>query len=414
MPRIKPWQSNLLLAAGSTLIGLMACELLLRHFLPYERGSHRHPGSITRDQFLTDGRLGQYNELLGWTLKPNVTILHRTWEVEHTITTNSRGFRDDEIPYERQPGKRRILILGDSFMMGDGVERRFNFADLLKQELDHTEVVNLGVSGYGTDQEFLLYATEGRRYRPDVVLLALTIDNDFEDNIRDKRYGLYKPYFVFNGDKLDLKGVPVPRVAPADSAGPPDSLTHSPFPLHDFLDARSALYASVFDWLSRIPALTRRWEASGLIYSSPMIYYSSQVGILSVHPSPPQEAAWKLTLALLEAWREAVIREGSHPVLFLIPSQIQVYPRQWKQVVDRYGLKPGDFDPDYPNQRLLQFCRDVGLDVIDPLPDFRAAAARGGLLYFRRNPHWNREGHMLAARIAARELKTITRIGVER
>jgi hypothetical protein len=62
-------------------------------------------------------------------------------------------------------------LLGDSFAMGDGVERGELFADVLENLLPKTEVVNLGVSGYGTDQELLTYLRRGRQYRPDVVLL---------------------------------------------------------------------------------------------------------------------------------------------------------------------------------------------------------------------------------------------------
>lgn len=403
----RSWRANLLVAIVSTLLSLIAAEFLLRLFVPYVRGSHQHSSRILRDDFLTDGRLGRHDDLLGWTLIPSVTVAHRGWEFEHTITTNSRGQRDDETAYERTPGRRRILLLGDSFMMGDGVERRFLFADLLEHELRNTEVVNLAVSGYGTDQELLSYLSEGKKYQADIVLLALTIDNDFENNIEAKQYGMFKPYFVADDDKIALRGTPVPRSPIENRSGLPDSLTRSPFPLHDFLDAHSALYAAAFDQLARIPALRRRWEASELLYARKAIFYSSQVGMLSTKPSPKQAAAWEITLRLLETWEAETRRAGSRPVLVLIPSHLQVYPDVWKQVVKRYDLAAGDWDPDYPNRRLNQFGQSIRLDVIDLLPDFRAAAASGRRLFYMRNPHWNREGHLLAAKVAARELARI-------
>jgi hypothetical protein len=403
----KSWRANLLVAVVSTLVSLIAAEFVLRLFVPYVRGSHQHPSRILRDDFLTDGRIGRHDDLLGWTLKPNVTIIQRGWEFKIPITTNSRGQRDDEVSYERTPGRRRILLLGDSFMMGDGVERQYLFADLLEHTLKNTEVVNLGVSGYGTDQELLDYLGEGKKYKPDVVLLALTIDNDFDNNIRSKPYGLFKPYFVAADDKIVLRGTPVPPSPIENRANLPDSLTRSPFALHDFLDARSALYAAVFDQLARVPALRRRWETSDLLYARKEIFYSSQVGILSTKLSPQQADAWDITLRLLQTWQAETRRSGSRPVLFLVPSHLQVYPNVWKQVMKRYDLTAGDWDPDYPNRRLNEFCQSIRLDVIDPLPDFRAAAAAGRHLYYMRNPHWNREGHLLAAKVVARELPPI-------
>lgn len=407
MGRTTSWRANLVLVVVSALLALVAGEFLLRLCVPYVRGSHQHPSRILRDDFLTDGRLGRPDGLLGWTLMPNVTVTHRGWEFKHTIATNSRGLRDDETAYERTPGTRRILLLGDSFMMGDGVERRFLFADLLEHELRNTEVINLAVSGYGTDQELLFYLSEGKKYQADIVLLALTIDNDLENNIETKQYGMLKPYFIADGEKTALRGTPIPTSPIERRTSQPDSLTRSPYPLNDFLDAHSALYAAVFDQLARIPALRRRWEASELLYARKAIYYSSQVGVLSTNPSPKQAAAWAITLRLLEAWQAETRRASSQPVLLLIPSHLQVYPDVWRQVVKRYDLEAGDWDPDYPNRRLNQFGQSIRLDIIDLLPDFRASAASGRRLYYMRNPHWNREGHILAAKVAARELARI-------
>ena len=44
------------------------------------------------------------------------------------------------------------------------------------------EVVNLGVWGYGTLQEYLVFNAVGRAYRPDVVVLAIYLSNDLREN----------------------------------------------------------------------------------------------------------------------------------------------------------------------------------------------------------------------------------------
>lgn len=404
------YKKKLLLLGCGTVIALITAELLVRLLFPHVRGTHQHTSSIWRDDFLSHDRLGRHHPLLGWTLRPNEETVNRGWEFEHVIRTNSRGFRDEEVPYERRPDIRRIVLLGDSFGMGDGVDRQQSFAELLEDFLPKTEVVNLSVSGYGTDQELLAYETEGKKYRPDIVLLAFTSANDFQNNVSKQEYGLGKPHYEFADGKVILRGVPVPEWPAGKISDTTDTKTSSPFPTHDFFDANSALYALAFDRISRVPSIKKRWEKTELLYPQVEAFYAGQVGIFNTRPSPQLASAWELTLGLLEKWQKEALDESAQPVLLLIPSHLQVYPEIWNCAVRQYDLRPEDFNPRYPNNRLKDFCKARNLAVIDLLPDFRTAAEAGKSLYYKRNPHWNREGHYLAAKVIARELSGIDRL----
>ena len=73
------------------------------------------------------------------------------------------------------------------------------------------QVLNTGVSGWGTDQQYLFLRDEGFRYEPDIVVVSFFFMNDF-DNIRySSQYGLGKPLFI--NTSLDLANVPVPKPA---------------------------------------------------------------------------------------------------------------------------------------------------------------------------------------------------------
>ena len=89
---------KLLVMGASILATLLVLEVLMRILFLYIRGNHQHPSSVWRDDFLTDGRLGQDHTLLGWTLQTNKTTQNRGWEFEHSIRTNSLGYRDQEAP----------------------------------------------------------------------------------------------------------------------------------------------------------------------------------------------------------------------------------------------------------------------------------------------------------------------------
>jgi hypothetical protein len=72
-------------------------------------------------------------------------------------------------------------------------------------------VYNLGVSGYGTDQENLVLHRFFDRIRPRVVFLVICGDNDNDDNASNCRGGYYKPWYTIEAGKLSLHGVPVPK-----------------------------------------------------------------------------------------------------------------------------------------------------------------------------------------------------------
>ena len=150
-----------------------------------------------------------YDEVLGWAHRPGQrgTFVHRDFSVE--VTISSQGLRDAEYPYARTR-KRRMLVLGDSFGWGFGVEHEQVFSEILERRQPGWEVINASVSGYGTDQQLLYLERDGRRFSPDVVLLLFN-STDFENIIHKAQYWHNKPFFTLDGDRVTLRNQPVPR-----------------------------------------------------------------------------------------------------------------------------------------------------------------------------------------------------------
>ena len=170
----------------------------------------------------------RWDPVLGWHPNPGST-LHSTGPEPYHVRHNSRGYRDAE--YDPDDERARLLVVGDSFVWGYGVERRQRFTDRLQKLLAGTRVFNMGVSGYGTDQELLLLQKEFDFFNPDVVLLLYVgrdEGNDADDNGTNQRYGwYYKPYFVVGDEGLERRGVPVPRSLPYLFASAPAVLRDS-------------------------------------------------------------------------------------------------------------------------------------------------------------------------------------------
>jgi GDSL-like Lipase/Acylhydrolase family len=150
----------------------------------------------------------RYDPELGWSPVPNsssIVTTARTIHAQH----NSLGFRDIEVERDARP---KMLFIGDSFVWGVDAEAEERFTDLLRSRLSSHAVVNAGVSGYGTDQEYLLLRRIWLTIQPAVVVLIFCADNDRLDNGTNIRYdGYQKPYFAVLPDgTLELRGQPVP------------------------------------------------------------------------------------------------------------------------------------------------------------------------------------------------------------
>jgi hypothetical protein len=150
----------------------------------------------------------QHDVELGWSPIPNSTVVlsqPRTITARH----NSLGLRDVELNSDSRPS---VLFLGDSFVWGYNVEDHERFTELLRRELPEYRIVNAGVSGYGTDQEYLLMRRIWDAIKPAVVVLMFCVENDRADNSSNVRYFSYKPYLRMTVDSnWEFAGQPPPK-----------------------------------------------------------------------------------------------------------------------------------------------------------------------------------------------------------
>jgi hypothetical protein len=151
----------------------------------------------------------QYDADLGWMPIPGSSSVVTNARAVHA-RHNSLGLRDDEFTLDATP---TIMFLGDSFVWGLDAEAGERFSELLKPRFPGYKILAAGVSGYGTDQEYLLLQKLWPKVKPAVVVLIFCTDNDRADNSTNIRYeGYQKPYFTTGADgTLVLAGQPVPK-----------------------------------------------------------------------------------------------------------------------------------------------------------------------------------------------------------
>jgi hypothetical protein len=124
---------NMLLVVLSLAIGLAALEA----------GGRAFATAIAKR-----GKLFRPDAALGWTALPDLDLVRNNANGEPWhIVTDAGGIRG---PSAWGPDDHtRLLVLGDSFAFGEGVELADRFDTLLQERMPNLSIVNLGVMGYG-------------------------------------------------------------------------------------------------------------------------------------------------------------------------------------------------------------------------------------------------------------------------
>jgi len=174
---------------------LVACAATLGTLLVLELGARVYANATNQARGMT------FDAELGWRPLPHVTKIGGVWGVKRPAQSNAHGWRDAERTFEKPAGTTRVVAIGDSYTFGVAVDDGERFTDLLQDREHHLEVVNLGVAGYGTDQQLRVLELEAARYQPDIVLLTLSVKNDLDDIGFERIYSWPKPtYTIVNGE----------------------------------------------------------------------------------------------------------------------------------------------------------------------------------------------------------------------
>ena len=277
--------------------------------------------------------LDDWSPTRGWTLKPGLRGVPFRGRL---VNSNSKGVRGDrEFSYEKPAGITRIVVLGDSFTFGEEVGDDETFSHHLEAMIPNSEVLNLGIHGYGHDQMLLYLKEEGIRYHPDIVLLGFMPD-DMERNVLSFR-DYAKPHFRVSEGRLELTTGSIPRPVEMLAA----ERWRSKFA--DLLTMARARY----EWRSRTTAAITR----------------------------------ELTSAILDEMKAAIEAVGARPAFAYLPV---------------YGEIPRVDDGMTGRERaFFAYCKQRGITSLYIQPAFRARAKQGA--QFKTQGHWGPLEHLTAA-----------------
>jgi hypothetical protein len=362
-------------------------SVLLGLFLGFAVGETcaRLTGARFRPHLRNRVYFAEPDPILGWRNRAGLTGPYGGDEFLTHVTINPAGQRGPHHPMERSPGRVRIAVLGDSQAWGDGVADDEIFTTLL--DGDGVEALNFATLGYGTDQELLTFERVAAGYRPDVLVVATFVGNDFSDNLSRGTFQYPKPRFEVASDgSLRLEGVPV------ESPG----WLHRLVEVHRFLMRHSALLNAI------ATATGGDAKARGLDPPRVQIWDS----FYEREPSEDDRRGFTMTVRLL---REIIARAraaGIEPVILLIPESWQVAVAQrphWREQLRAQGA-----DWRRPQKVIRHALAGEDVLVIDALPAL-ARGARGERpdatpTYYSGWRHLNARGHAVVADLLERRL----------
>jgi len=399
------------LAIASLVLSLLIAEAVLRLVL--------HGSILPLTARSTAGRVRDPHPVLGWVGRPNVDVWRRQLDYLVRIRTSSRGFRDVEHALEKPTNVKRVVVLGDSFMEATQTSLETSFSRVLEAKLGPGfEVINLGMSGYGTLQERLLLEEIGLAYDPDVVLLAFFNGNDVRDNSWELEKRLWenpgplvasRPYARIDPVTGSLAITPpevrhVAEAAKPESAPSFDPLRHMMLGRLAVLGAREVRDAWRAWWNGRPPG-----PDPNLALGWPFLAEPVETGRRRAAPAAEVERlwddAWNTTARLILETRDLAVGHGARFVLVSIPSRLQADESVRESLQERWPAIR--FDETRLNRLLAKLAAQNEIDFVDLLPAF-AATTRSSesppLYYTREDEHWTPAGHALAADLVARRV----------
>ncbi len=390
MTRLRPFLANATLALASLTAGALLVEGAAR--VAAWRATLSPEGESERP-------LSRYQPRLGWEKVPGAERVLIRPEFRMTLAINAHGLRGPDRDHAKPPGTRRVLVLGDSFAEGYYAEEPETLRAVLEGLLGATpgcgrvEVLNGGTMGYSTDQEYLFFTDEGRRYAPDVVLL-LFYYNDVVYNVRATGpSGESKPWFDLGPDGLVLRNVPVPPPE-AGVRNRQNPGANAPRPWRGSVALRLLSNRTV----DAAPRLHRALSRLGLVEP---VSAEAPAELWPYGPGHRSEVEdmWRRTEAILGALSASVRASGGRLAVLYVPARFEVDDAVWDLTRERYRFGRR-WDREAVPDRLRRACASLGVPFVDPGDAIRRAERTGPPAYYTRDVHWTGAGNALAAHAA--------------
>jgi len=143
--------TNILILAVSLCVVVIIAELTL----PLIKSRNIEEAVYQARRPVVQGIYGAYHPQLGYVLQKNLRNVRLSYpgQLDYTLDTNDQGFRGPD--WDLSASRKNVVILGDSFAFGWGVQWNETIGKILEKNLQKTDrayqVINLAIPGWDID-----------------------------------------------------------------------------------------------------------------------------------------------------------------------------------------------------------------------------------------------------------------------
>lgn len=325
-----------------------------------------------------------------------------TSEFKTVYLINSFGIRDREYSLKKPPRTYRILILGDSFTEGYGMDIEHTFSKRLEEFLNTKppnegmkyEVINFGCAGYCPMLEYLLLKEKGLLLDPDLVILLLDL-SDFHDDIRFTKSAQF--------DK-DGRPIAVP------SGGPSIAETTLKEMRFDYFLLRHSVFYTYLRLRIKKTLSPDTKEELKIKFGDPMtdkfwmfrdqIYLYDDKGeehSIVENTESNRLQVMRFTFSYLSMINSLLKQHGSEFILVFFPYGQQIGADEWSVGREFYGFEKGETYSDFKFYETT-LRKDLDKDSISSISLYESLKnATLKPLFFEIDGHFNANGHEVVA-----------------
>jgi hypothetical protein len=181
--KIKSYLINILVLVLTLFIGVIIVEITL----PILKIRNIEEAVYQIRRPTVQGIYGAYHARLGYTLQKNLRNIRLFYpgQLDYTVDSNNQGFRGPD--WDLSPNRKNIVILGDSFAFGWGVQWDQTAGRILEKELQKhdpsIQVISLAMPGWDMDSIIRSFEFYKDLLKP-VAVIYIFCPNDLLCNIK--------------------------------------------------------------------------------------------------------------------------------------------------------------------------------------------------------------------------------------
>jgi len=319
----------------------------------------------------------QSDALLDHSYTPNCEAQFKSSEWSTNVKINSYGLRDEE---PNNNAELKILVLGDSFTWGYGVEHNKAYTEVMqhqltKQRKQSIDVINAGATSYSPVLQYLYLKNRGKEFKPDIIIMNFDMSDVQDDYIREN-----------DGIIENNEIVAVPAQNPSFF-----QRIRSNIQITRFADVIFKLIDAI------LPKSTE-------ISNAPMYNIETdRYGITRFEQIEDEQNHWNRTLSYIKKTAELSKQLNATFILTTYPYGHQISKDEWSDGRTLYGFEQNKIYSDRAEKVLAQFAKDNNIVFIPTFEKFKQSKVYPK--YFAYDGHFTPQGHEVMADVIMSGLK---------